>query len=301
MSQAQAGRAQQTELQLERFAGHSGSLYALTRDAGDPLFLCLHGFPDTARVWEPLLRALPEDASFLAPFAHGSFHRDRVKPERYALESWCLELLSLLQSRDPEHRRPIILMAHDLGGPYARALVDYLGERCRGLIYINSLGLDQYLSRMRKVQQWLKSYYIGLFQLPFAPEALMRLLHPFSLERIYDLGGVPPHDAMRLEGAQVFNGIAQYRQILKAAPALLARRALGAQGPLNTPALFLWGESDPFLDIPTQTELKQFYTRAEIRVLDANHWVLRTHPETLARYISRFLSHLDSPGGMDAE
>ena len=267
-------------------------LYYLLRKRGAqaPLVLALHGFPDTAWVWEKLFEALPESYSLLAPFVHACYVKSKVPPQRYSLESWGLDLLTLLKEVDPAQERDIYLLAHDLGGPYARVVADDLGARCKGLIYINSLGLDQYLSRMNNLQQWLKSYYIGLFQLKPFPELMFKTLHPLSLQRIYDFGGVEKTDAMRKAGPEVFEGIEQYRQILKSGPAMMLKKS----EPYPQPALFIWGAQDPFLEIPDMPELQRFYAQAQIRVLEGNHWVLRNQARHIARYIRQFI------GGPDA-
>ena len=286
--------AEATDIALTGRDMHALTLYSLESmhtDPDAPLLLFLHGFPDTARVWEPLMKALARDYALVAPFVHGTHVPAAIPPERYRLEAWCLDLLSLLQTLDPEHRREVFVVAHDLGGPYAQALAEYLGSRCKGLVFINSLGLAQYLSRIDKLQQWLKSYYIFLFQLRGVPEGLLRLLHPFALGRIYDLGGVAPDDPLRQENKSVFAGIEQYRQIFRQAPGLL----LGSVPKSETPALFIWGESDPFLEIPSLNEVDRFYTQAEVRVLPGKHWILRSEAGKIAAYLQKFIQKWRNP------
>jgi pimeloyl-ACP methyl ester carboxylesterase len=249
-----------------------------------PLLLMLHGFPDTARVWEPISERLKAEYALVAPFVRGTHLPAQIPPRRYRISSWCLDLLSLIQEVDPAQQRPLFIVAHDLGGPYAHALADYLGPRCRGLIFINSLGLPQYLTRADKPRQWLKSYYILLFQLQGLPELLLSQLHPLTLNRIYSLGGMEADDPQRRESKQVFQVIEQYRQIFREAPALLAKRP-----PKSTvPALFIWGEEDPFLEIPSLSEAEAIYSQAEVRVLPGKHWILRSQADALAKYIRKF-------------
>ncbi|PKL76760.1 MAG: hypothetical protein CVV27_08615 [Candidatus Melainabacteria bacterium HGW-Melainabacteria-1] len=258
-------------------------------DPHAPLLLFLHGFPDTARVWEPLMQSLAQDYYLVAPFVHGTQTpanaKSAIPPWRYGLEAWCLDLLSLLKVLDPDGQRQIFVIAHDLGGPYAQALSEYLGPRCSGLVLINSLGLPQYLSRISQPGQWLKSYYILLFQLRKLPELLLSQLHPFSLNRIYDLGGVDPQDPLRRETSQVFAGIEQYRQIMKKAPQHLGK----APVPSEVPTLFIWGQDDPFLEIPSLHEAERFYRNVEVRVLPGNHWVLRGQAAKIGSHLQKFV------------
>lgn len=261
------------------------SLEQLDAPAEAPLLLMLHGFPDTARVWEPLMQALQGKYALIAPFVHGTHAPARVPARRYGLSAWCLDLLSLLRRVDPEGSRPVLIVAHDMGGPYAEALAGYLGPRCAGLVLINSLGLNQYFSRVDKPGQWLKSYYIFLFQLQALPELALKALHPFALNQIYSLGGLEAEAPERQSPAHIFAGIEQYRQLFRLVPGRLGK----ARAPSPTPALFIWGEGDPFLEIPSLSEAEAFHRQAEVRVLPGKHWILRAQAPGIAKYIQRFV------------
>lgn len=280
-----------TELSLQHLDINGLPLHSLVSDHDyreKPILLFLHGFPDSAWVWLPILRQLSSEYSVIAPFVRGTYEDERparVPRQRYGIESWCLDLLSLLNHQDASKSRKVLIIAHDLGGAYGRTLSDYLGEQTQGLIFINSMGVDQYMSRINNWQQWLKSYYIFLFQLQGVTEFFLKGLHPFSLNFIYDRGKLNEMDTMRDEKKYIFGAVEQYRQILRSAPKHLLKK----REPSTIPTLFIWGENDPFLEIPTQYEVDKFYQSSQIRVLDGSHWLMKTHTPKIVRYIQKFI------------
>jgi pimeloyl-ACP methyl ester carboxylesterase len=107
----------------------------------------------------------------------------------------------------------------------------------------------------------------------------------FFLKIIYNLSHLPSEDTVRLNDKRVFNSIAIYRHLFLSAVKMLHKKIVK----LSTPALFLWGKDDAFLNIPTMNEVEKFYERGEIRILQGGHWVMREKPEHVNRILLKTL------------
>lgn len=257
----------------------------------DYLYLLLHGFPDSARVWEPLMRALPQSALKIAPFAPGT---DGIRPESkqtfgaIAQRDRILRLLEYVRpgvARESVTRN-IVLVGHDLGGGLVSPLQEKLATSIRCAVYINSMRLQQFYKRKGRIGQAVRSSYMLIFQLPFLNRTTLAPVSKTLINTIYSHGGLQKDDSLRKEGKDVLWGIEQYRQYAKDLLRLIGREVRQE----NIPTLFLYGERDPYIRPATKDELARFHTRFELKVLEAGHWPQRTHVEEVSRSILQFVA-----------
>lgn len=245
--------------------------YSQCPDPHAPLILFLHGFPDNALVWERQWEGLKDKYNLLAPNLPGTFKGKRLPDSRYGRNAVCLDLMELVSRVDPERKKALYLVGHDMGGPHLERLCQYWPDRVKGLIFINSLGFKQFLSRMRDPDQVKKSTYMLPFQLPILPEFLMEAFHQKTLNKIYDKGLLHADDEMRRGGFPVFWGIQQYREFFKEIPKQVRKGDSSCQ----TPTLFICGEDDPFIKVPCLDEAEKYFVNSQVRVLQGGHWIQR--------------------------
>ncbi|MFP5459780.1 MAG: alpha/beta fold hydrolase, partial [Bacteriovoracia bacterium] len=100
----------------------------------------LHGFPDNSRTWDHLV-------------AHFQNHSPCHAPDIHSLTlSQQVALIGELAAGEP-----LVLIAHDMGGPAAVEFAQKNQQQVKHLILINSMGLDMFAHRLRSLDQLLKS------------------------------------------------------------------------------------------------------------------------------------------------
>jgi len=138
------------------------------------LVILLHGFPDLWQGWhlqiEPLVAA---GYRVLIPNQRGYGRSD--KPQGIA--AYDLDLLAndVLELADTETRSTFHLVGHDWGGIVGWWVAARAPNRVQSLTVLNAPhpgAVRPYL--YTHPTQLLKSWYVGFFQLPWLPEALMR-------------------------------------------------------------------------------------------------------------------------------
>jgi pimeloyl-ACP methyl ester carboxylesterase len=142
--------------------------------SGKPLIVMLHGFPESWYSWRHQLRALAPHFECVAPDLRGYGETDApVGVENYSLDKLIDDVADLIEACG--HQRAII-MAHDWGGAIAWATALQRPELVERLIVMNCPHLKKFRDNLRgNPRQMLKSWYILFFQIPWLPEALLRV------------------------------------------------------------------------------------------------------------------------------
>jgi pimeloyl-ACP methyl ester carboxylesterase len=146
----------------------------------------------------------------------------------------------------------------------------------------------------RNIGQWIRSWYVAFFQLPWLPELLLQAGDFALLERAWRL---PPVHA----GAFSDDDIAEYKRALG--------QPGGLTGPLNyyraamrysrdmdkppqtvsVPTLVIWGEQDAYLAPTLLDRLDQWVADLQVeRIADASHWVQNDAPDRVNGLLTEF-------------
>lgn len=238
------------------------------KDQASPLLVFLHGFPDDSQVWSYQWEALKEHAFLWAPDLYNHPFVDQV---------------ALVTSFIEEHGkgRSVFIIAHDMGGPIAFEIARLKPRLMTKVLFINSLGLEQFLGRSRSYQQLFRSSYMLLFSGPLYHTSWWRgLAHKFLL-LAYDKGGLPKEDSLRTNSNQVIEGIKRYRELLKEA----SERFKKTLNKIEVETCFLFGLSDPFLLVPTKQELNSYFIKWKLDTLSTGHWPQRELPSEVNQWI----------------
>src|SRR5437868_10501761 len=140
---------------------------------GDRLALCLHGFPECSFSWRnqlPMLARLGYTA--WAPNLRGYGRSSR--PPRladYALRHLLADVAGLI---DAAGKRSTVLIGHDWGGAIGWNLVLQSLRPVEGFIVLNMPHPYLFLKSLSRFPQFLRSWYIMFFQLPWLPEWVLR-------------------------------------------------------------------------------------------------------------------------------
>jgi pimeloyl-ACP methyl ester carboxylesterase len=247
----------------------------------------LHGFPQTARAFDRLTPALHSAGlRTLAPDQRG-YSPGARPPGRsaYVLREVVDDVLALLDAAGLPSAH---LVGHDWGGLAAWALAAWHPWRVRTLTVLSVPHPAAMSQALRTSDQALRSSYIGFFQLPAAPEAVLLAGRAALLRRTLHGAGLPEHlvDAYlgRLREPGALTGALNWYRALP----LQARTPVGT---VRVPTLHVWGDRDPYLG-RAAVEASAEYVAAPYRLevlAGANHWL----PELAADRLGELLvAHL---------
>jgi pimeloyl-ACP methyl ester carboxylesterase len=250
-----------------------------------PLVILLHGFPDNAFGWDLQIEALKGQFHLVAPFMPGTLNDQSVNQKRMHSDELKQDLKFIIAKIRKTKSQKIYFIAHDLGSFLSVDICSEMENEVHGLIHINGLGLDQFVSRKFDLTQWLKSYYVLLVQIFLVRTIVQKIMPAYFLDTIYTLSGLSTGDNLRSNDARVFNSITIYKHLFQKSFGHIGRK----NKKISIPSLFIWGKDDAFLNIPNLNEVEKFYHKGVVRILEGGHWVSRSRAQQVNRLILKTL------------
>jgi len=250
---------------------------------GEPVVL-LHGFPQDSTAWNRVAPALHRHGlRTLAPDQRGYSPMARPRGRaQYRLRETTADVLALLDAAglDSAH-----VVGHDWGAAVAWALAAWHPERVRTVTALSVPHPAAMAHAMVTSDQALRSYYIGLFQLPALPESLILARGAAPLRRLLSRGGLPDDVVARYvarmrEPGALSGALGWYRA--------LPWNARDAVGTVHVPTLHVWSTGDAFLG-RTATEASARFVDAPYRleVLEGvSHWIPELAPDVVADLVA---------------
>lgn len=260
---------------------------------GDIVVL-LHGFPQTRTSWN-LLAPLLHTSGYrtLAPDQRGYSPRARPRGRfAYRLSELAADVMALIDAAGHDGRK-MHVVGHDWGATVAWTLA---ATRPEAVATVTALSVPHPAAFMRALftsRQFLKSWYMFAFQLPWLPELLLRQINGRGM--VGDaagpmLAGQTEANAARdadflMNSGALTPALNWYRAMPFNPPARLA--------PVVVPALLIWSDRDPAIS-RTGAELTRRYVtgRYTFRTLTGvGHWI----PEQAAHDVAELLrEHLSA-------
>lgn len=182
-------------LPKQRFIDHAGQRLALLQLGRGPEVLLLHGFPDTAWSFLPVMRQIA-DAGYRATavFMRGYAPSALAPDDDYRIETLASDVLGVLDALDAPRAA---VVGHDWGAAAAYAAAQKAPERIDTLVTAALPHLRRLLGALASRQAW-RSRYMLRFQLPGAPrrfargDALERLIREWSPSWQFTAEGLAP-------------------------------------------------------------------------------------------------------------
>src|SRR4051794_16678960 len=212
----------------------------------------------------------------LLPMArpHGRSH--------YRLRETVEDVLALLDAAGLQSAH---VVGHDWGGAVAWGLGAWHPDRVRTLTAISVPHPGAMARAMVRSDQALRSYYMGLFQLPVLPERLILSGDGAALRRMLKRGGLPDTVAEHY--------VARMREPGALSAALGWYRALpwdgrDRVGTVRVPTLFVWSTGDAFLG-RTAAEATGDFCAGPYRLVvldDVTHWIPELAPDRVAELVT---------------
>ena len=252
--------------------------------------IALHGFPQRATSWSAVTPPLVASGYRVLAFDQRGYSAD-ARPtgiDAYRLDRLADDVLALA---DAAGAATFHVLGHDWGGGVAWYLASRNPDRVRTVSVASTPHPRAMMTAMRG-RQALKSWYMGVFQLPWLPEWLLGAGGGAGARRM--LAGAP--DAA--------TGVALLRDPVTATALLNWYRAMRRPvspppGVVRVPALYVWGDRDVALG-RTAAELTERWVSGPYQFVvlpDASHWLLEKHPAELARLvIAHLAAHREVPG-----
>ena len=283
----------------------AGAVRLAAIEAGDPArptVVLVHGYPDTKDVWADVIPRLAERFHVVAYDVRGAGQSTAPgRTSAYDLDRLTDDVLAVLDEVSPG--RPAHLVGHDWGSiqGWEFATSPRLVGRLASYTSISGPSLDHVGTSMQDrlrhptprhlralAGQGLKSWYIAVFQLPVLPALAWRTVLPRRLPKVLArLEGVAPRPAPTL-AADGRHGMKLYKRNM---PRRLRRPRPDAVA--HVPVQLVVPTGDPFVSPRLYEDLDRWAPVLRRRQIDAGHWVPRTKPESLARWIGEFVDDVE--------
>lgn len=278
-----------------------------------PTVVLVHGYPDTSAVWDGVAARLADRYHVVTYDVRGA-GTSGAPPTRdgYALECLVDDLAAVARAVSPD--RPFHLVGHDWGSiqGWEAVTTDRLAGRVASFTSISGPGLDHvghwFDARLGRaagprqapraprspralaevVRQASRSWYVGLFQLPGAT-LFWRLGGARAVaEGLVRLGELPPGTepapTLALDGAR---GVNLYRANVR------ARTRHPAGRTTDVPVQLVVPSGDRYVTPALLDDTDRWAARLWRRDVPGRHWLPRTHPERVARWVTELVDHVE--------
>lgn len=270
---------------------------------GDVVVL-LHGFPDCWLSWTHQIRALAEAGyRVIAPDQRGYHFSEKPSgAAAYTLDKLGGDIVDIVDAAGVDSAH---LVGHDWGGAVSWWLAKHRGERFRTVTIANCphQGVMMKSLMFNNFRQMMRSWYIGFFQLPAIPQAVLRAGNYRALAKtLRSLAENPDAfsdaeiEAYRQVWSQEGSLTAMVNWYRAGRVSMFSGRSSKSQSEnggsaeqdesstrrskITVPLQIIWGEQDKALDVSLVEPSADRCEDATIHwVPEAGHWVQRDCPK----------------------
>lgn len=235
----------------------------------------IHGVPDTALVWRPLLQELKRrDVICLSLPGFGNSRPAGFNPDKDSYASWIVDRLKSIDG-------PIDIIGHDWGALLVARVVSIAPSLVRSWS-VGAAPLDPDYVWHDTAQIW---------QTPGKGEELMKNFAGEPLAMGLSAQGIPVEQARetarRIDDEMKTCILALYRSAVRVADDWFADLKQ-----VKAPGLVMWGERDPYADASFGKRLA-VNTHARFKLIPrAGHWYQVENPGLVARELEEFWTNM---------
>jgi pimeloyl-ACP methyl ester carboxylesterase len=248
--------------------------------------ILLHGFPQSADTWRPLMPVLANGGWRVTAIRQRGYSVG-ARPGRtsaYRIDHLVDDVLGVAEAIDADRFH---VVGHDWGGAVAWRLAATHPHRLRSLTSL-ATPHPAALARSFFGAQALRSIYAAWFQVPLVPSLTLTAGDSVLLRTALERSGLSERWVRAYtEGMDRATMDAALRWYRATPPWQLAGTAS-----VTVPTLFVWGSHDPALG-PAAAERTVDHVEAPYRFvpLEASHWLPEEHSEAVAEAL---LGHLEA-------
>ncbi|MEM5317386.1 alpha/beta fold hydrolase [Paraburkholderia sp. JHI869] len=250
-----------------------------------PPVVLVHGYPDSARIWNALRSELETRFRVIAYDVRGMGASEAPRGRSgYALAQLARDLLAVAHATCGA--RPFHLLAHDWGSIQCWEAVTDPANASRIASYTSISGpcLDHVFLKPRNPAQLLKSWYIAFFHLPLLPELVWRLggaaVWPWWLRKTERVSVEP--DPQQLRNA--LNGLQLYRANF------LARARQPRERSTRIPVQFIVPRFDRYVTPAMSEDIEHWLGEHVREIIAAPHWAVVSEARQIAARFTRFVT-----------
>ena len=259
------------------------SLNVTCRGEG-PTVVFLHGFPEFHYSWNKVMDSLAENYRLIAPDQRGYNLSDKPEEvEAYELPHLAKDILNLLPMISDD---PVLLVAHDWGGPVGWLVAHHEEAHIRGFISTNGPHPARFVDLISNdPAQQEASEYMTFFRSPSAEQfitadSLAAEFAAFLTEEELDL-----YRAAWAQPGAITGGLNWYRANPLTVDSIDAIMAT-VSPTVNVPVSVLWGLDDSAVLASNADGLEPFAPDLEIQTFEGvDHWIEHRIPEDVAAAI----------------
>lgn len=275
----------------------AGGLSFMVDEAGegDSVALLLHGFPESRYAWRHQLPLLADLGwRVVAPDLRGYGESSRPSgTENYRLERLISDVEALFEALGARRR---LLVGHDWGAMIAWCHAMTHGASLEGLVIMNVPHPAAFARVMRTSwRQRLRSWYVGFFQIPGLPEAMMTAFEGRAVANTF-VGMAVDKSRFPVEVTDVYRRNALLPGAMTAminyyrANRDLIGRYAGPSPIIEVPTLMVWGEEDAAISLETTQGYDSLVRDLTLRQLPGvSHWVQQEAPEAVNAILADWL------------
>lgn len=270
--------------------------YVETGDRSKPLMLFVHGFPEFWFSWRHQMKEFASTHWVVAIDCRGYGESDKPKEQRdYKMELLEQDIAGIVHALG---RQSCILVAHDWGAAIAWNVAAHNPTLIEKLVIMNGPHPVAYQHEIRtSFTQFMKSYYIFLFQVPVIPEWTSRTNDLALFDSIFvDKNNHPTDTPEEMEAYKyTFSQqgaftppINYYRANL---PVFLISDPSNPFPNITVPTLLIWGQKDVALSPTLPEATRPFVTDLTIKYIpDGTHFIQQDKPEEVNSLIREFVN-----------
>jgi pimeloyl-ACP methyl ester carboxylesterase len=259
----------------------SGGVRLVVRQEGDPArptVLLVHGYPDNMTVWDGVAERLRGRFHVVRYDVRGAGASEAPDSrDGYHLDQLAADVMAVVDATSPH--RPVHLVGHDWGSVQAWHAVTDPGNAARIASYTTISGPDlghvaHWTRRLTTpvLRQVLHSWYIGFFRLPVLPELVFR--------------SAALRTRLHARERDLRNGLELYRENIG--------RRWEARW-TSVPVLQIVPTRDPYVTPAMAGSAERWCEHLTRKSLQVGHWVIRSHPEIVARWITDHILNVNKP------
>jgi len=253
------------------------------RGAG-PTVVFLHGFPEFHYSWDAVMDELVDDYRLIAPDQRGYNTSDKPElVEDYELPLLVDDILQLLPLISPD---PVLLVAHDWGGPVGWVVAHTPDSHVRGFMSTNGPHPIRFAELLATdADQQAASSYMDLFRSEEAEEYLTAdVLETWFDEFLGEEDLAIYREAWEQPGA-ITGGLNWYRANTlsdEEIDTLMEDRS----SVISMPVSVLWGVDDTAVLVSNAEGLDEYASDLEVELIeDVDHWIEHHVPDEVANAI----------------
>lgn len=271
------------------------------KGTNNPVIICLHGFPENAHAWEPLISELPLGYDIIAPDLPGYHKSEPLTPIGEYKVNALIERMASFIDRVCMGRK-VTLIGHDWGGAIAWPLAAFKSSLFSRLIIINAAHPSTFTRALiNSEKQRAKSDYIHSLVCEDAEKELLAsnfaLLKDMLGRELFDTHS--DYAEMLLNSWKNTSNLSAMLNYYRLMPQLppKAKASESALSSLRVPSIHikiptivLWGRNDVAFEENILDDLSDYVEDLNIHYHDtATHWVHREQASWAAKCIRTFV------------